>query len=250
MTDATEQGYSYYTSSTPTAKSAVSRSNCEKLGQARLFPSFSDVDYLIFELRRPIVERWLARFDDPHLALLDIGGRIQPYRALLQGRIDCYIAVDLLFEGLVDVVATGERLPFKRDAFDLVLCNDALQYIPHPENAISEIHRVLRPAGGLILSTRASYPGHHDEYWRFVPQALRFLTRSFSSVTIEPEGNSVTGWATFTNVLLHRDIQSYRLNRIAQLTTIPLINVVGLWLGRYVSRNTRGTCGYSLLAIK
>ena len=216
----------------------------------RLNPSLSDPDYLIFKLRRPIVEKWCAAIGDVDLVVLDIGGRIQPYRSFLQTSAKHYVAVDLMLEGLVNVVATGEKLPFMDGCCDLVLCNDTFQYVPNPASAVNEIYRVLRKGGRLILSTRGSYPEHHDEYWRFLPNALRHLTTAFSKVEVAPEGYSAAGMAILVNVLLHRSIRADWLNRIARITTIPFLNLLGLWLDRFFVGHTRSTCGYSLLAVK
>ena len=45
------------------------------------------------------------------------------------------------------VPATGERLPFPNGFFDAVTMFDVLEHFPHPEHALQEVHRVLRPAG-------------------------------------------------------------------------------------------------------
>lgn len=122
--------------------------------------------------------------------------------------------------------------------------------MPRPDQAIREAHRVLKPGGALMLSTRMQYPAHHDEYWRFLPDALTHLTRMFSKVEIAPEGSTGAGSFTAINVLLHRDLRSYRLERVARATTIPLINLMGLAANRLLRGHTRFTCGYSVLAIK
>jgi SAM-dependent methyltransferase len=226
------------------------RKGCTELGRLRFNPLLGDVDYLIFKLRRPIIETWLREITGSDLVVLDIGGRIQPYRTLIEQRAKHYIAVDLLMEGLVTIIATAEQLPLKEGSTDVILCNDMLQYVPNPVAAVNEMFRTLRPGGRLILSTRGSYPEHHDEYWRFLPHSLRYLTRLFSSTQIEPEGYSIAGTCVFLNVLLHRDIKNERLMRIATKTTIPFLNILGLCLDRLVSNHTRSTCGYSILAIK
>lgn len=241
--------YPYYVSGY-SPKLEQTRKGCAQLGRLRLDPLLEDVDYLIFKLRRPIVEAWLREMRGSDLVVLDVGGRIQPYRTLIEQRTRHYIAVDLQMAGLVTVVATAEQLPLMEGSADLILCNDMLQYVPDPVAAVSEMFRILRPGGRLILSTRGSYPEHHDEYWRFLPHSLRHLTRLFSSAQVEPEGSSIAGMCIFLNVLLHRDITNDRLMRIAKKTTIPFLNIVGLYLDRLAPLHTRSTCGYSVLAIK
>jgi ubiquinone/menaquinone biosynthesis C-methylase UbiE len=53
-------------------------------------------------------------------------------------------------------------LPFHDGAFDLVLCQQGLQYFPDRPLALREMHRVLRPGGRLALSVFRSSPGHHS----------------------------------------------------------------------------------------
>lgn len=220
------------------------------LGRERLRPRLSEMDYLIFELRRRLIEPWLRELEAENLVVLDVGGRIQPYRSLLEPRLSRYVAVDLLLEGIVDVIGNSEELPFRDASFDLVLCTDALQYFPEPKLAMREMHRVLKTGGVLILSTRAQYPEHHDEYWRFLPEALRLLASEFSSVRAEAEGNSGAGLLTALNVILHRDIRSYKATKFAAKTSIPLLNLLGLAANRFLPANRRFACGCSLFAVK
>jgi ubiquinone/menaquinone biosynthesis C-methylase UbiE len=48
-------------------------------------------------------------------------------------------------------VADAERLPFEDDSFDTVVSTLVLCTVDHPQRAISEIARVLRPGGKLLF---------------------------------------------------------------------------------------------------
>ena len=50
------------------------------------------------------------------------------------------------------VVDAGSDLPFEAEAFDAVLCNDAINHIPDREHLFQDWMRVLRP-GGRVLFT-------------------------------------------------------------------------------------------------
>lgn len=56
-------------------------------------------------------------------------------------------------EGVRAFVSQGdaENLPFPDASFDAVTSMGVLHHVPHPERAIDEIHRVLRPGGQLTL---------------------------------------------------------------------------------------------------
>jgi SAM-dependent methyltransferase len=245
-------GYTYYNQRTIERDSGGPHrkvAEAQRIAAFRLDPSLNDVDSLIYLHRRSILEGWLNELPSG-IDVLDVGGRIQPYRSLIEPKVHTYAGLDLQFEGTVDVVATAERIPIRTESLDLVLCNDVLQYIFDPPAAMREMHRVLKPGGQLILSTRGQYPEHHDELWRFLPDGLRHLAQAFARVEVEPEGCSGSGVMTALNVLMHRKIRSPALQRITARTSVPLINVVGLAIDHMAPKDVRFTCGHSLRAFK
>jgi SAM-dependent methyltransferase len=63
------------------------------------------------------------------------------------------------------VVAKVERLPFASSRFDLVTCLDVVEHTPDDRRTLSELRRVTRP-GGRLLVTVPAYPSlwsAHDE---------------------------------------------------------------------------------------
>jgi ubiquinone/menaquinone biosynthesis C-methylase UbiE len=54
--------------------------------------------------------------------------------------------------GLIRQDATA--LPFPDAAFDAVTCIEALEFLPHPVGALSEMTRVLHPGGHILISKR------------------------------------------------------------------------------------------------
>jgi 2-polyprenyl-3-methyl-5-hydroxy-6-metoxy-1,4-benzoquinol methylase len=46
-----------------------------------------------------------------------------------------------------------EQLPFDDSAFDTVISCETIEHVPDPSKAISELARVLRPGGRLVLTT-------------------------------------------------------------------------------------------------
>ena len=49
--------------------------------------------------------------------------------------------------------ANAEALPFADGTFDLVVWGEMIEHVAYPERVLSEIRRVLRPGGHLVLST-------------------------------------------------------------------------------------------------
>ncbi len=55
---------------------------------------------------------------------------------------------------VVDELLLGEPLPYADGTFDLVLCALAIHYVDDRAAALTELGRVLRPGGALVLSTQ------------------------------------------------------------------------------------------------
>lgn len=225
------------------------REKALRLSHARLNPRLTDPDYLLLRARRRLFSGWLNGLGG-RLRVLDVGGRIQPYRPLVEDRLEHYIAVDPQLAGLVDAVAVGERLPFADNSFDLVICTQVLSYVKYPDKVVAEIYRVLKRGGLLFVSAPAFFPWHHDERWRFLPDGLRILLSRFSRVEVAPEGYSVAGWCRTCNVLLNIWIQNAILRRIVEATLIPTMNLFGATLDRFSRGNEQFTANNSAVARK
>ena len=49
-------------------------------------------------------------------------------------------------------VGDAQSLPYADDHFDAVVCGFGIIHLPHPNRALAEMHRVLKPGGRLALS--------------------------------------------------------------------------------------------------
>jgi|ERR1041384_165087 SAM-dependent methyltransferase len=136
-------------------------------------------------------------------------------------------------------------------SFDVIVLSEVLEHVPAPHLAISNIHRVLRAGGRLILTVPFLFPIHerpHD-YYRYTRYGLEYLLREFSDVRIG-ERNS---WAEAINVLALRLVVDK--NRGARLVA-PLFVCAAfvklpfvLLLGKLV-RTDLMTTGYVVTASK
>lgn len=220
-------------------------------GRRRLFPSLTNPNWLVLRRRREIFRKWIGRLGSHPLNVLDVGGRFQPYRALLDGRTNSYIAIDLRLSPLVNVIARGEQLPIAEGSFDVVICSQVLEYIPEPDVLVAEIHRVLKLGGCLLLSAPAVFPydSAHD-LWRFMPGGLRWLMRSFAQVVVEPEGSSVAGLFRSVNVCV-LSVRPAFVATILRYTMVPLFNMIAAALESvFAPRNDQFSANFSILAKK
>jgi SAM-dependent methyltransferase len=221
-------------------------------GMARLHPSLIDPNWLILRYRRELFTRWVKRLPEGGISVLDVGGRIQPYRDLLDARCIRYVAVDTRNTALVDVVGAAQDLPVADEIFDLVFCTQVLEYLPGPQTALNEIRRVLKKGGFLFLSVPAVFPRDSEsEYWRFLPAALRLLLSDFSSVEVAAEGNSLTGFIRTINVCVLTFAKPAALRWLIGCTVVPMLNILGFFLQAIIrSNDDRFTANFSVLAQK
>jgi SAM-dependent methyltransferase len=221
-------------------------------GQLRLYPSLTNPHWLVLKKRREIFEKWIATLPQGDLLVLDIGGRIQPYRRLLTGRTGAYIGIDLRPSPLVGLVARGQELPFADNRFDLVLCTQMLQYTREPKAVVNEAIRVLKPGGAFFLSVPSAYPiDSEEECWRFLPAGLRHLLADFDSVQIVAEGGSVAGFFRTVNACLNIFVRYPSFRSMFRYTANPAINLLGAFLEKLSgSSNEQFAVNYSVLARK
>jgi len=50
------------------------------------------------------------------------------------------------------ILCNSEILPWDESSFDLVLCIDSFQHYRHPERVLTEIKRVIKPKGYLVIT--------------------------------------------------------------------------------------------------
>ncbi len=131
--------------------------------------------------------------------VLDFGCGERPFDSFFAKFSAQTVACDLQQNqfGTVDVVLTPEtyRLPFDSGAFDVVCLFDVLEHVKDDLALMSELCRIVKDGGLLLLSVPFMYRFHeipHD-YRRYTPTGLKYLlTRSgFDVQEIQPMGSTI-----------------------------------------------------------
>lgn len=218
----------------------------------RLHPSITNPSWLVLTQRRKLFSGWLPHLPSRNLDVLDVGGRIQPYRPLLNGRLHTYLAVDMRASPLVQVIARAEQLPLRSDQFDLVICTQVLEYVPESRIAIAEIYRVLKPGGALLLSVPSIFPSDSEQdLWRFTPSSMQLLLNRFRDVAIEPEGSSIHGLFRTIALWIAYFARPALLARVLRVTVIPMLNITAILLALlFPTRNHQFAANFSAFARK
>lgn len=102
--------------------------------------------------------------------------------------------------------ADVNNLPFKNNAFDLVICSEVLEHIPDHEAAVFEIMRVLKPGSNLVVSVPRYMPEKicwalSDEYHNANRGHIRIYKKNELVSLLESSGAKL--WASHFAHSLH-----------------------------------------------
>jgi SAM-dependent methyltransferase len=224
----------------------------QQLAQDRLRPSITNPNYLVLRSRARLLANWMEQIPGKDLRVLDIGGRYQPYRPLIQDRVRQYVALDVIATRLVDAVGRGEQLPFRDNIFDVVIATGVFEYFPKPHIAAEQVYDVLKPGGVLLMSVGAVSPRFvEEEHWRYMRSGLRSILSPFSQVEIVPEVFSLGGFCRLINAGLNIFAKYDLVRRSFRVSIFPLVNITGLGLEKLsLSTNDQMAGNYCALARK
>ena len=113
--------------------------------------------------------------------VLDVGCGEKPYQSLFQSTE--YIGLDVEVSGhdhaneQIDVYYDGKIFPFTDQSFDSVICNQVLEHVATPEVTLSEMHRVLKPQGYVLLTVPFLADEHEQpfDFYRYSSFGMKHL---------------------------------------------------------------------------
>ena len=163
---------------------------------------------------------------------LDVGCGGKPYQALL-GSVESYVGVDLPPNPAADVAGSGLALPFRRGAFDTVVCTCVLEHVPEPSALMAELARVLRPSGHLLLTAPQTWQIHlaPNDFYRYTHYGLRYLAEKSGRRVVDIAPTSGL-WATVAQRIADTVVYTYAGGwpRLLRLALWPPMAVL-LWAG-------------------
>ena len=81
----------------------------------------------------------------------------------------------------VDKVLNLHAIDLPDNTAGTVFLMDTLEHVEYPHQAVSEIYRILKPGGLLVMSSVLDFFIHEtpNDFWRFTPDAFRSLLKPF-----------------------------------------------------------------------
>ena len=110
---------------------------------------------------------------------------------------------------------SAEAIPLADGGFDVVLCQLGLQFISNKQQALEEMHRVLRPGGRIVVNLPGPTPAFFADFAQALarhidPSAARFIDVVFSLHDADTV-RSLMSAAGFQSIKLAKDRKALQL---------------------------------------
>jgi SAM-dependent methyltransferase len=188
-------------------------------------------------LRREVA----AMATDTHGIVLDVGCGAAPYRALFAHAT--YFGAEVPAASTYgsakqpDLLFDGKRLPIADAQVDAILCSQVLEHVFEPDAFLSEIRRVLRPNGRLLLTVPFVWDEHEQPYdfARYSSFGLHHLARRHGFRVVDAKRTLADSslfaqlWLAYLYKVLARLPGMFRKIVLASVS-VP-VNLIGLAIG-------------------
>ena len=205
----------------------------------------------------------------PCLSVIEIGGGNAMMRSILQKacRSKTYISSDIEPTNNTDVICDAQDMIFSDEDADVIAAFEVMEHIPDTNKFLSEVSRVLRPNGYLVISVPFLY-GKHDyqDFYRWTAQGLeRVMNKhNLTVLLVKSRGGTFLTITTLVSNFIHSKFQpignSWRARGIWRkvyygfmsiiMLPVVLMSWLALLLDIIVDRNSANPSGFILIAQK
>jgi SAM-dependent methyltransferase len=144
----------------------------------------------------------------------------------------------------IDVFYDGKKFPFPDNQFDSVLTNQVLEHVFNPTEFLSEINRVLKPKGYLLLTVPFVWDEHEQpfDYGRYSSFGIKHILEKNHFVIVEYSKSCKGIKAVFQLMSLNIYKKFFSKNRLINVAlTFLLISpftILGIILSRFGQSNS------------
>lgn len=215
--------------------------------QQMFFPGLGAILFHPFYFARKELASTISEYSG-HIQgdLLDVGCGTKPYRSLFCVRTYRGLDIDTpvnRIRGVAEDYYDGNQFPYENDSFDSVICNQVLEHVFNPNQFLSEINRVLKPGGKLLLSIPFVWDEHEQpfDFARYTSYGLKAILKEngFNLIYIKKLGGDATILFQLINAYLFKISQksSWPVKLLCIKPAIAMVNVVGFFAGKILPKN-------------
>lgn len=128
--------------------------------------------------RKGLYHNIRALSSEIHGRTLDVGCGQKPYRSLFLSSEYIGLEIDTpenRKRKQADVYYDGDVFPFHESEFDSVVINEVFEHVFNPDDFLSEVRRVLKPGGALLMTVPFVWD-EHEPPWDYARYSSYGLT--------------------------------------------------------------------------
>ena len=177
-----------------------------------------------------------------------VGKELQKNNRVVFAEIDAELIKDI--KGM-RIILDANKLPFKNEVFDYVICADVLEHIKDDKKILRNIHELLKKGGKAIIALPAysKLYGHHDE---LIGHYRRYDKKEF--VRIAKEAGFKVKYARYSlsflffpfivNQFMVKSNKAYTGKSPLEKKLLPL-----LWIISWIEANIKLPFGLNILFV-
>jgi len=176
---------------------------------------------------------------------LDVGCGTKPYEKFFASSEYVGLEIETTLNKELkkaDFFYDGNTFPFGNSEFDSVVCNQVLEHVFNPDDFLSEINRVLKPGGKLLLTVPFVWDEHEQpyDYARYSSFGLKSLIEK-NGFTLLRHVKSVKNYSVISQLTIAYFFKIVYKKRVIKmfftLFFFPFITIGGLLLGKILPDN-------------
>ncbi len=215
-------------------------------------------------LRQKIIS-WIRQNSSGNI-ILDVGGGDCKWQKFFKGDQHYFCADYPLTvsscpwrEAYFDLAADGHKLPIQDNSCDLVLCLFVLEHVTNPQQLISELARIVKKNGRIILAGPGDLCLAHGmpyNYFNLTIDGYSMLFRQ-NGLNVEEEYIPLKFWGTIVQLIYLHIVRHLGYNRssflkllqliifLLSLPLMPVINLMAAVVDAIIPFDRRGYSTYA-----
>jgi SAM-dependent methyltransferase len=176
---------------------------------------------------------------------LDVGCGTRPYEKLFNHSTYVGLEFDTGIDSekkVADYYYDGKTFPFKESEFDSVVTNQVLEHVFNPDEFLSEINRVLKINGKLLLTVPFVWDEHEQplDYARYSSFGLKSLLEKngFEILDLRKSVNDYSVLAQLFNAYIYKITRrNIFIKNLALILILAPITISGIIISKILPNN-------------